>query len=114
MNRFIGLIITVVAIAALAGAAIGWRFPFLGQSRSANELETAQGSRTIQPANQAQAPRTIQPANRTRTQQANQQTAQNLNNEQTTAQAPGTTVNPGATTTQQEQADTNPPVSALW
>ncbi|HEY9666168.1 MAG TPA: hypothetical protein V6C91_05150, partial [Coleofasciculaceae cyanobacterium] len=106
MNRFIGLIITVVAIAALAGAAIGWRFPFLGQSRSANEVGTAQGSRRIQPATQAQAPRTAQPANRTRTQQTNQPTAQNLNNEQTTAQSPDTTANPGATTTQQEQADT--------
>jgi hypothetical protein len=29
MNRFIGLIITVVAVAALVGAAIGWRFPSL-------------------------------------------------------------------------------------
>lgn len=106
MNRFIGLIITVVAIAALAGAAIGWRFPFLGQSRSANELGTAPGSRRIQPAN------TVQPANRTRTVPANQPTPQNLENEQTTAQ--NTTGNSGATTTQQEQAETDPPVSALW
>jgi cytoskeletal protein RodZ len=62
MNRFVGLIITVVAIAALIGAAIGWRFPFLGQNQRANQLaqqrsqnQTTNGRRT-QPANQPNTP----------------------------------------------------------
>jgi hypothetical protein len=36
MNRFAGLIITVVALAALVGAALGWRFPFPGGNRNSN------------------------------------------------------------------------------
>lgn len=62
MNRFVGLIITVVAIAALIGAAIGWRFPFLGQNQRANQL-AQQGSQTrttnrgrTQPANPPNTP----------------------------------------------------------
>lgn len=103
MNRFIGLIIMVVAVAALAGAAIGWRFPFLGQRQSSNQLETSQDGTQGQPA-----------TNRARTLRANQPTTQAQNNNQTTAQAPDATVNPEATNTQQEQSDTNEPVSALW
>ncbi len=40
----------VVAIAALAGAAIGWRFPFLGQNRSTSQISTAQEGKQGQPA----------------------------------------------------------------
>ena len=109
MNRFIGLIIMVVAIAALAGAAIGWRFPFLGRSRSANQLQTAQQNTNVQPANRT----SVQPANRTRVQRASQPTAQAPSNAQTTAQAPDATVNPAATNVESAQTE-NQPVPALW
>ncbi len=49
----------VVAVAALAGAAIGWRFPFLGRNRSANQLETAQQPSSAQPVNRARTLRAI-------------------------------------------------------
>lgn len=91
----------VVAIAALAGAAIGWRFPFQGQSQSANQLRddqqptnptaTNQRLSTRQPNRTAQAPASV-PA--------------------TTAQAPEATTNPGATTS--SPASTAQPVPALW
>ena len=78
MSRFLGIIIGVVGVAALVGAAIGWRFPFLGQSRSSNQLETAQ-----------EAPTAGQPATRTRL-RSNQPTTttQAQNTQRTTAQAP--------------------------
>ncbi len=93
-----------VAIAALAGAAIGWRFPFLGKNQSANRLQTAQ-QRTV-----------VQPAKRTRTLGASQptRTAQALNSAQTTAQAPDATTNPDATNPAPASSNTNNPVPALW
>ena len=94
----------VVAIAALAGAAIGWRFPFLGRNQSANRLQTAQQ------------PTSVQPANRPRTLSASQpsKTAQALNSTQETAQAPNATTTPEATTPPPPPANTNEPIPALW
>lgn len=96
----------VVAVAALAGAAIGWRFPFLGRSRTANQLQTAQQ------------PRVVQPANRTRVQRASQPNPQALNDNQTTAQAPATAQAPDAITnpdaTDAPPANNNQPIPALW
>jgi cytoskeletal protein RodZ len=113
MNRFIGLIITVVAVAALVGAAIGWRFPFGSRSRSANQLETSPQEATQ-----------VQPDNRTRTLRANQPaTTRTAPANQTTAQAPDATVDPEATGTaqpvqsnsdQQAELESNEPVPALW
>jgi cytoskeletal protein RodZ len=107
MNRFIGLIIMVVAIAALAGAAIGWRFPFLGENRSAQQFGANRSNSTIQP------------ANRTARQQTQQQTAQAPQNTQTTetAQVPDATTAPDTTTAQNQQqtpATDTQPVTALW
>ncbi len=96
----------VVAIAALAGAAIGWRFPFLGRNQSANRLQTA-GQTTA-----------VQPTTRKRTLRANQptRTAQALNNNQTTAQAPNATTSPDPTTSPSSSGSTNQndPIPALW
>jgi cytoskeletal protein RodZ len=115
MNRFIGLIITVVAVAALVGAAIGWQFPFGGRSRSANQLETSP---------QDQEATQVQQNNRTRTLRANQPTTtRTAPANQTTAQAPDATVDPEATGTaqpvqsnsdQQAELESNEPVPALW
>ncbi|HEY9611853.1 MAG TPA: hypothetical protein V6C93_21000 [Allocoleopsis sp.] len=104
MNRFIGVIIMAVAVAALAGAAIGWRFPFLGRNQSANRLETPQ-QRTV-----------VQPAKQTRTLGASQpnRTTQALNSAQTTAQAPDATTNPDATNPPPPPSNTDEPVPALW
>lgn len=103
MNRFIGLLITVVAIAALAGAAIGWRFPFPGRSRTANQIGTAPETTQNQPTSQARPLR------------ANQPTAQAQNNNPTTAQTPDATVNPESTAnTQSAQSESSQPVQALW
>lgn len=103
MSRFIGLIITVVAVAALVGAALGWRFPFQGQNRAANQLSDTQEAAEGQPT-------------RTRVQRANQPAARAQNNNQTNlqAQAPDGTVNPEEPNTQNQPANTNQPVPALW
>ena len=119
MNRFAGIIITVVAIAALIGAALGWRFPFPGQNRTANQLRTS--------------PQTTQQANQQTTQQANQtrlrasqptnsasrtnptQTAQVPNNTQTDTPTSDVNINPEATGSGTGQAETGgQPVSAFW
>ncbi len=97
----------VVAIAALAGAAIGWRFPFLGRSRSANQIGTSQELATRQPTNRA------------KTQQSRQQNlqAQNSNQANQTAQASDGTGSADTTSsqnTQGTQSNTNSPVPALW
>lgn len=120
MNRFAGIIITVVAIAALIGAALGWRFPFPGQNRTANQLRTS--PQTTQQANQ----QTTQQTNQTRL-RANQPTnsASRTNPTQTTAQVPNNTqtntptsdvtINPEATGSETGQAETaEQPVSAFW
>ncbi|AFZ16589.1 hypothetical protein Mic7113_0676 [Allocoleopsis franciscana PCC 7113] len=91
----------VVAIAALAGAAIGWRFPFQGQSQSANQLRTGQQPTNARATNQRLGAR--QP-NRTATAPASVPA--------TTAQAPNTTTNPSATDS--APAETAQPVPALW
>lgn len=99
MNRFIGLIITVVAVAALVGAAIGWRFPFLGQNRTASRVSNT----AIQ--DQRGNAGGVQPANVPNTQpQDNNQTAQ----------APGGAVNPEAPNTQSAPTNQNQPIPALW
>ena len=102
MKNFLPLVLMVVFVAALAGAAIGWRFPFLGQTQSANQIGTAQN---------ATQGRTV---SRTRVQRASQPTLQAQNNNQTSGQAPDATVNSEATNTQQGQSDANQPVPALW
>lgn len=111
MNKFIGLFIGVIALAALAGAAIGWRFPFLGQNqnRATNQVGTSPQGTVVQPANQQQ--RLSQPA-QTTAQSPN--SIQGRSNTQTTAQAPQTTVGQGGTTNTQSAQDTNQPVPALW
>ncbi|HEY9635733.1 MAG TPA: hypothetical protein V6D14_20175 [Coleofasciculaceae cyanobacterium] len=88
MNRFIGLIITVVAVAALIGAAIGWRFPFLGGSgRGGNSslLSQDQSGRRAQPLNNNQPGTTTQNNN-----PANPQPADDIDPEASNAQ-PSTT-----------------------
>lgn len=110
MNRFAGIIITVVAIAALIGAALGWRFPFPGQNRTANQLRTS--PQTTQQTNQTRL-RATQPTNSARN--TNQTTAQVPNNTQTTTQESDVTVNPEATGSGTGQAETGgQPVSAFW
>jgi len=94
MNRFIGLIIMVVAIAALAGAAIGWRFPFLGQSRSTNQISTAQEGKQTQPTR-------LKAAQGSKQQTVAQDTNVNVDTD--------TTVN-----TDSGQSGSNQPVPALW
>jgi cytoskeletal protein RodZ len=101
MKNFLPLVLMVVFVAALAGAAIGWRFPFLGQTPSSNQIGTGQN------ATQGQN------VSRTRVQRASQPTLQAQNN-QTTGQAPDATINPEASNTQQGQSDANQPVPALW
>lgn len=105
MSKFIGLFIGVIALATLAGAAIGWRFPFLGQNQSANQLENAPEAtenRTVRSVSQA-------PLG---TSQPNRTTVQ-AQNPQQTAQAPqpnqGDTVIPEPAPT-----DANQPIPALW
>ncbi len=100
MNRFIGLIITVVAVAALVGAAIGWRFPFLGQNRTASRvsntaLENRRGNTAgTQPAN---APTNTAPQGNT----GNAQPADEV-------------LNPEAPETQPASGNQNQPIPALW
>jgi hypothetical protein len=109
MNRLLPLIAGVVLVAALTGAAVGWRFPFFGQRRSSNQLTTAQNQsntgtrvqRTNQPNTQAQ--------NRTPVQRTAQQNTQPLD----TSNSDPNTVNPEAAGTT-DQADANQPVPALW
>lgn len=108
MNKFVGLFIAVIALATLAGAAIGWRFPFLGQNRSANQLENASDATGNQPVSQAPL----------RSSQPNRTTAQLRSNQptRTTAQAPQTNQGQGSTATPTEaaQSDANQPIPALW
>ncbi|HEY9725152.1 MAG TPA: hypothetical protein V6D50_01775 [Chroococcales cyanobacterium] len=112
MNRFAGIIITVVAIAALIGAALGWRFPFPGQNRTANQLRTS--PQTTQQANRTQL-RTSQPTNSARGTNQTQTTAQVPNNTQTNTQPSDVNINPEATGSGTGQAETGgQPVSAFW
>jgi hypothetical protein len=110
MNRLLPLIAGVVLVAALTGAAIGWRFPFSRQARTANQLNTAQN----QPSNGTRVLRSNQPTttaqnNSTAVQGANQQTAQPLDADNADAD----NVNPEAAGTT-DQVDANQPVPALW
>lgn len=126
----------VVAVAALAGAAIGWRFPFLGDSRTANQLNNSQDATKTQPANstklaikqpikqpasnlkatQPAATTTAQAPSSTTTAQApNTTTTTPAPSNQPATQAPDATVNPEATQTAPTAAsDANQPVPALW
>lgn len=105
MSRFIGLLATVVLVAALVGAAIGWQFPFLGGNRAANQLGSS--------------PETTGAGTRTRVQPANQTNGQ-AQNTQRTAQAPSNVpIDPERPNTGTGTADTgatnpNQPVNALW
>ena len=122
MSKFLGIILTVVGVAALVGAAIGWRFPFIGQSRSSNQLETAQ-----------EAPTAGQPATRTRLRANQPTTTTQAQNTQRTAQAPAQaqtqapaqtqvpaqttdpTIDPeGTAGTGTGQANPGQPIRALW
>jgi cytoskeletal protein RodZ len=113
MNRLLPLIAGVVLVAALTGAAVGWRFPFFGQRRASNQLNTAQNQsntgtrvqRTNQPATRDQ--------NRTPVQRAAQQNPQGLDANNAEAEAEADNVNPEAAGTT-DQADVNQPVPALW
>jgi hypothetical protein len=91
----------VVAIAALAGAAIGWRFPFQGRSQSANQLRTGQQPTNARATNQ----RLGAPRN-------NRTPAAPASVPATTAQAPDATTNPDATNS--APVETAQPVPALW
>lgn len=119
----------VVAVAALAGAAIGWRFPFLGDSRTANQLNNSQDAATrTQPASSTklatkqpvQQPasnlKATQPGTQTTTAQApSSTTTAPAPSNQPATQAPDATVNPEATQTAPTAAsDANQPVPALW
>jgi cytoskeletal protein RodZ len=100
MNRFIGLIITVVAVAALVGAAIGWRFPFLGR----NQRATQQIGNTAQNGSQRQ---------------SNNRTPAQPNTTQDNPSASGDTLDPESPNTQPEQNTSSGTASgtapaALW
>jgi hypothetical protein len=109
MNRLLPLIAGVVLVAALTGAAIGWRFPFFGQGRASNQVNTAENQsntgtgvqRTNQPTTQAQ--------NRTPVQRTAQPNTQPLEADNADAD----NVNPEAAGTT-DQVDANQPVPALW
>ncbi|HEY9606270.1 MAG TPA: hypothetical protein V6C85_31980 [Allocoleopsis sp.] len=112
MNRFAGVIITVVAIAALIGAALGWRFPFPG-SRSETASVNGRSSQRLaagQPRLAAGQPkRTVNAVG----QQANTTTARN---------GAGTTVAENSNSTSPQIPDdttggnssTNDGVPAMW
>jgi cytoskeletal protein RodZ len=130
----------VVAVAALAGAAIGWRFPFLGDNRAANQLNNSGDATKTQPASStklatkqpasnlkstqpatttAQAPNTTTtaqaPNTTTTTQAPNTTTTTQAPSNQPATQSPDATVNPEATQTAPSAAtDANQPVPALW
>ncbi|HEY9606271.1 MAG TPA: hypothetical protein V6C85_31985 [Allocoleopsis sp.] len=111
MNRFAGILITVVAIAALIGAALGWRFPFPGQNRTASQLRTS--PQTTQQANRTQLQRASQPTNSAR--RTNQTTAQVPNNTQSNTQTSDVNINPEATGSGAGQSGNGgQPVSAFW
>ncbi len=114
MNRLLPLIAGVVLVAALTGAAIGWRFPFSRQARTANQLNTAQN----QPSNGTRVLRSNQRTttaqnNSTAVQGANQQSAQAQADNQPTEQSPDAAVDPEGIGTSGE-ADTSQVVPALW
>jgi hypothetical protein len=100
MNRFIGLIITVVAVAALVGAAIGWRFPFLGQNRTATRV-----SNTALPDRRG---------NTAGTQPANAPTNTAPQGNTGTAEPADEVLNPEAPETQAAPSNQNQPIPALW
>ncbi len=105
MNRFAGIIITVVAVAALIGAALGWRFPFPG---SRSDTASVNG-RSSQPLTARQPTRTSnavgQPTNTTTARNsAGTTVAENPNS--TTPELPAETT--GGDTT------TNEGVPAMW
>lgn len=124
----------VVAVAALAGAAIGWRFPFLGDNRSAQQLSTPPEGTKTQPAGTKLATKqpekspasnlkSTQPATTTAQAPSSTTTAQDPLStttaqdplSTTTTQAPDATVDPEATQTAPSAAtDADQPVPALW
>ena len=118
MNRFAGIIITVVAIAALIGAALGWRFPFPGQNRTANQLRTSPqtteqaNQRTTQQANQTRL-RSSQPTNSASRTNPTQTTAQVPNNTQNNTPTSDVTIDPEAAGSGQAETG-GQPVSAFW
>jgi hypothetical protein len=91
----------VVAIAALAGAAIGWRFPFQGRSQSANQLRNGQPATNARATNQRLGAR-----------QPNRTVSAPASVPATTAEAPGTTTNVDAANS--SPANIEQPVPALW
>lgn len=102
----------VVAVAALAGAAIGWRFPFLGDNRTANQLNNSQETTPTQPAGQRLA--TKQPATqdqKLKSTQPGTTTTQDPNTTTTTQDPSSTTTAQAPTTTTTTQAPTNQPAT---
>lgn len=106
MNRLIPLIALVVLVAALTGAAIGWKFPFFGRNQTSQQLDATK--------NQANSGTRVQSASQpTKTAQNNRTAVQGASQPTTTAQAPDATINPEASGTT-GQADADQPVPALW
>ncbi len=101
MNKFMGLVIRVVVVAALAGTVTGCKVPFLGRNQSANQV----GDSPEATQNQGGA--------RTRVQRASQPTRQAQNSTQTTSQSPDD-LNPEATNTGTGQSGSNQGLPALW
>lgn len=113
MNKFVGLFIAVIALATLAGAAIGWRFPFLGQNRTANQVENQEEA--AETGAVSQAPLRASQPNQTTAQAPNTQRTAQAQNTQTTAQAPQTTVaQESPATTESAQPNADQPIPALW
>ena len=109
MNRLLPLIAGVVLVAALTGAAVGWRFPFFGQRRASNQLNTAQNQSNTG----TQVQRTNQPTTQPRTRTPVQGTAPQNTQPLDTNNSDANDVNPEAAGTT-DQADANQPVPALW
>lgn len=114
MNKFVGLFIAVIALATLAGAAIGWRFPFLGQNRAANQVENVPEEAT-ETESVSQAPLRASQPNQTTAQAPNSQTTAQAPNTQRTAQVPQTTVDQEIpATTEPAQPNADQAIPALW
>lgn len=109
MNRLLPLIAGVVLVAALTGAAVGWRFPFFGQRRTSNQLTTAQNQSNTG----TRVQRTNQPTTQARTRTPVQGTAPQNTQPLDANNSDPNNVNPEATGTT-DQADANQPVPALW
>ncbi|HEY9725153.1 MAG TPA: hypothetical protein V6D50_01780 [Chroococcales cyanobacterium] len=105
MNRFAGVIITVVALAALIGAALGWRFPFPG-SRSETASVNGRSSPRLTAGQPIRTGNTVSQPTNTTTARNSSGTTVAKNSNSTTPELPAETT--GGDTT------TNEGVSAMW